>query len=183
MALTYSSMLPLGTKMPSFELKNVLDESMFDSSVLSNGKNSIIMVICNHCPYVIHYHDEIVRLWRDFGKEINFVAISSNDINNYPQDGPEEMKNLFNDLKLNFPYLFDDDQSVAKSLMAECTPEFYLFDKISTLIYRGRLDSSSPGKDVKITGEDLRIAIQLALNNEGLNEIQKPSMGCNIKWK
>ena len=183
MALTYSSMLPLGTKMPSFELRNVIDESMFDSNVLSNGKNSIIMVICNHCPYVIHYHDEIVRLWRDFGKEINFVAISSNDINNYPQDGPEEMKNLFNDLKLNFPYLFDDNQSVAKSLMAECTPEFYLFDKISTLIYRGRLDSSSPGKNVKITGEDLRKAIQLALNNEGLIEIQKPSMGCNIKWK
>ena len=183
MALTYSSMLPLGTKIPSFTLENTLDDSTYDSNMLSNGKNSIIMVICNHCPYVIHYHDEIVRLWRDFGKEINFVAISSNDINNYPQDGPEEMKNLFNDLKLNFPYLFDDDQSVAKSLMAECTPEFYLFDKISTLIYRGRLDSSSPGKDVKITGEDLRKAIQLALNNEGLNEIQKPSMGCNIKWK
>ena len=99
MALTYSSMLPLGTKIPSFSLENTLDDSTYDSNMLSNGKNSVIMLICNHCPYVIHYHNEIVRLWRDFGTQINFIAISSNDIENYPQDRPEKMKKLFNDLK------------------------------------------------------------------------------------
>ena len=183
MALTYSSMLPLGTKIPSFTLENTLDDSTYDSNMLSNGKNSVIMLICNHCPYVIHYHNEIVRLWRDFGTQINFIAISSNDIENYPQDRPEKMKKLFNDLNINFPYLFDAEQSVAKSLMAECTPEFYLFNKSSSLIYRGRLDNSSPGKNIKITGEDLRKAIEAALKNEDLIIDQKPSMGCNIKWK
>ena len=108
MALTYSTMLPLGTKMPDFQLKNVLDDKLYTSSTLMNAKPSLIMVICNHCPYVIHYHDEIKKLANDFGHKIDFVAISSNDIISYPQDGPAEMKALFHSLKLSFPYLLDE---------------------------------------------------------------------------
>ena len=122
MALTYSSMLELGTKIPHFELKNVLDDKIYSSSSLSNGKPSLIMVICNHCPYVIHYHEELKRMNNDFGDSINFLAISSNDIVNYPQDGPDQMKELFLNLGLSFPYLFDETQDIAKVLRAECTP-------------------------------------------------------------
>ena len=183
MALTYSSMLELDSKIPHFKLKNVLDGKMYASSSLSNDKPTLIMVICNHCPYVIHYHEELKRLNSDFGDKIDFVGISSNDIINYPQDGPEQMKELFLRLGLSFPYLFDETQDIARALKAECTPEFYLYDNSDRLVYRGRMDNSSPGNDIEISGNDLREACSNLLNGSAISSDQHPSMGCNIKWK
>ena len=183
MALTYSAMLKLGTKIPHFELKNALDDKIYASSSLSNGKPSLIMVICNHCPYVIHYHEELKRMNNDFGDSINFLAINSNDIINYPQDGPDQMKELFLNLELSFPYLFDETQDIAKVLRAECTPEFYLYDNNDMLVYRGRMDNSSPGNDIEVSGSDLRNACSNLLRGVQIPSNQHPSMGCNIKWK
>jgi len=183
MALTYSSMLELDTKIPHFQLKNALDDNLYASTSLSNGKPSLIMVICNHCPYVIHYHEELKRINKDFGDLIDFVAISSNDIKNYPQDGPEQMKELFTNLGLSFPYLFDETQDIAKVLRAECTPEFYLYDNNDMLVYRGRMDNSSPGNDIEVSGNDLRNACSNLLKGVPISSDQHPSMGCNIKWK
>ena len=183
MALTNSSMLSLGSEIPQFSLINVLNSSIFNSANLSNNKPSLIMVICNHCPYVIHYHDEIVKMNNEFGNIIDFVAISSNEIMNYPQDGPDQMKELFLRLGLFFPYLFDETQDVAKALKAECTPEFYLYDNSDRLVYRGRMDNSSPGNDIEISGSDLRNACLNLLNRTAISSNQHPSMGCNIKWK
>ena len=183
MALTYSSMLDLQTDLIKFELLNSLTNQNFSSDSLDNEKPSLIMFICNHCPYVIHYHDEIQRLANDFDNAINMVAISSNDIEEYPQDGPDKMRELWVQLGLSFPYLFDSTQDVAKQYKAECTPEFYLFDSSQKLVYRGRLDESSPNSGFEPTGEDLRNAIENVLNNKDVNADQFPSMGCNIKWK
>ena len=183
MALTYSSMLELDSKIPHFKLKNVLDDQIYASTSLSNEKPSLIMIICNHCPYVIHYHEELKRMNSDFGDTIDFVAINSNDIINYPQDGPEQMKELFLELGLSFPYLFDETQDIAKAFKAECTPEFYLYNKKDMLVYRGRMDKSSPGNDIKISGNDLRNACSNLLSGSPTPSEQHPSMGCNIKWK
>jgi len=182
MALTYSSMLELGTKIPHFQLKNTLDDNIYASTSLSNGKPSLIMVICNHCPYVIHYHEELQRINSDFGDKIDFLAISSNDIINYPQDNPEQMKELFLRLGLFFPYLFDETQDIAKALKAECTPEFYLYDNCDKLVYRGRMDDSTPGNNIEVSGSDLRNAFLSLLNGNTICSDQHPSMGCNIKW-
>tara|TARA_B100001287_G_scaffold152923_1_gene128697 strand:- start:687 stop:1244 length:558 start_codon:yes stop_codon:yes gene_type:complete len=183
MALKYSSMLDLGTAIPEFELTNVLDDSSLRSSSLQNNKPSLLMVICNHCPYVIQYHEELQRLARDFQKSINIVAISANDVSNYPQDRPELMKVLFTKLGLKFPYLYDETQELAKALKAECTPEFYLYDQNSLLVYRGRLDDSSPGNHIIPTGKELRSALNKLLTGESISKYQQPSMGCSIKWK
>ena len=183
MALTYSSMLDLQTDLIGFDLLNSLSNKNFSSDSLDVNKSSLIMFICNHCPYVIHYHDEIIRLEKDYSKKINLVAISSNDIINYPQDSPAKMKELWETLGLSFPYLFDESQEVAKKYKAECTPEFYLFDSNKKLIYRGRMDETSPGSDKKPSGKDLRTAIDNLENNRPISNDQHPSMGCNIKWK
>ena len=183
MALTYSSMLDLQTNLINFKLYNVVDNNNFSSSKLNTSKPTIIMFICNHCPYVIHYHDEIKRLALEYLDRFNFVAISSNDIENYPQDSPEKMKELWHELGLDFPYLYDESQEIAKLYKAECTPEFYLFNLSNKLVYRGRLDESSPGSESKPTGEDLRSAMENLLNNNKISKEQYPSMGCNIKWK
>ena len=183
MALTYSSMLELGSNLEEFNLLNVVDGDNLSSDDLDKAKPSLIMFICNHCPYVIHYHDEIKSLANDFDNTINMVAISSNDIKEYPQDGPDKMRELWLELGLSFPYLFDSTQDVAKNYKAECTPEFYLFDSSQKLIYRGRLDESSPNSELEPTGKDLRDSIGNMLNNKEVNPNQFPSMGCNIKWK
>ena len=183
MALTYSSMLDLQTDLIGFDLLNSLSNKNFSLDSLDVNKSSLIMFICNHCPYVIHYHDEIIRLEKDYSKKINLVAISSNDIINYPQDSPAKMKELWETLGLSFPYLFDETQDVAKKYKAECTPEFYLFDSNKKLIYRGRMDETSPGSDKKPSGKDLRTAIDNLENNRPISNDQHPSMGCNIKWK
>ena len=129
MALTYSSMLDLQTDLIQFNLLNSLSNTNFSSDLLDNNKPSLIMFICNHCPYVIHYHGEIVRLSIDYNQKINMVAISSNDIISHPQDDPHRMKEMWNSLGLSFPYLFDETQQIAKKYKAECTPEFYLFNQ------------------------------------------------------
>tara|TARA_B100001939_G_scaffold263564_1_gene230743 strand:- start:200 stop:730 length:531 start_codon:yes stop_codon:yes gene_type:complete len=176
-------MLGLGTKIPDFKIVNSLDQQIYSSTKLYNGRPSLLMVICNHCPYVIHYHEELQHLANDYSRGIDFVAISSNDVDRYPQDGPSEMKKLFERLGLDFPYLYDKTQEVAKSLQAECTPEFYLYDLNNVLVYRGRLDASSPGKETPITGIDLRSAIEALLRRDDISSDQHPSMGCSIKWK
>ena len=183
MSLTYSKMLPLNTELISFDLPNVVTGDYFSNNHLDPSKPSLIMFICNHCPYVIHYHKEIKRFANDFENDINIVAISSNDIVNYPQDRPEMMKSLWNDLDLIFPYLFDETQEVAKKYKAECTPEFYLFNTNLKLVYRGRMDESSPGSNIQPSGGDLRNAINNILENKEVSNKQFPSMGCNIKCK
>ena len=183
MALTYSSMLDLQTELINFNLHNIVDNNTFSSSELNISKPTLIMFICNHCPYVIHYHDEIKKLALDYLDRFNFVAISSNDVDNYPEDSPEKMNQLWSRLGLKFPYLFDESQEVAKKYKAECTPEFYLFNLDKKLVYRGRMDDSSPGSNIDPSGRDLRLAIDNLINNKKISEEQYPSMGCNIKWK
>ena len=182
MALTYSSMLELGSYLEEFNLLNTVSGNDFSSSELDEAKPSLVMFICNHCPYVIHYHQEIQRLASDYADILNMVAISSNDIENYPQDGPDMMSKLWEDLGLSFPYLFDSTQEIAKKYKAECTPEFYLFDSSQKLVYRGRLDESSPNSGIEPTGKDLRDAIDNLISGNEINSNQLPSMGCNIKW-
>ena len=183
MALTYSSMLDLQTDLIEFDLLNSITGETFASNSLEDNKPTLIMFICNHCPYVIHYHGEIVRLSNDYNQKINMVAISSNDIIEYPQDNPERMKELSNSLNLSFPYLFDETQEIAKKYKAECTPEFYLFNQQNKLVYRGRMDATNPSSEIEPNANDLRAAIKNLLNNEPVSDQQYPSMGCNIKWK
>ena len=183
MALTYSSMLELGTQMPEFELENTVNNKIFSTSYFNSTTPKLVMFICNHCPYVIHYHKELTKLSQDYKDHLDFVAISSNDIVNYPEDSPEKMKELAIELAFFFPYLYDETQDVAKSFKAACTPEFYLFNNEKMLKYRGRLDNSSPGNGIEPSGIDLRAAIEKLLNGKEVNQAQHPSMGCNIKWK
>ena len=183
MSLTYSSMLLLGTKLIAYELIDTVSDKNFSSDELEISKPTLIMFICNHCPYVIHYHSEIQKIYKDYKDQINMVAISSNDIDNYPQDGPQHMQDLWKELGLSFPYLFDETQMVAKSYKAECTPELYLFDNNRKLVYRGRLDESSPNSAILPSGKDLRDAIENLLSEREISLEQFPSMGCNIKWK
>ena len=183
MSLTYSSMLELNSKLIEFDLPNSVTNKNFSTDNFDLDKPSLIMFICNHCPYVIHYHEQIQKLTRDFEEKFNFVAISSNDVENYPQDSPEKMKILWEELSLTFPYLYDETQDVAKKYKAECTPEFYVFNANKKLIYRGRFDDTSPGSDTDPNGEDLRSAMQALIDGQKISDEQFPSMGCNIKWK
>ena len=183
MALTYSSMLPLGTQLINFDLPNTITGQNYSSTEIASHKPILVMIICNHCPYVVHYHDELKRLHHDFSEQISFVAISSNDVNNYPEDSPDKMKELWHELGFSFPYLYDETQTVAKAYQAECTPEFYLFDAKHNLAYRGRCDATSPKSNEEPNGEDLRAAINATINEQPVNSEQFPSMGCNIKWR
>ena len=183
MAATESKMISLGSEAPDFSLSNGIDNKFYSLSDLKGKNGTLILFICNHCPYVIHYHGEIVKLSIDYNQKINMVAISSNDIIEYPQDSPERMKELWNSLNLSFPYLFDETQQIAKKYKAECTPEFYLFNHQNKLEYRGRMDETSPGSDKLPSGKDLRMAIDNLLSNQPICKEQLPSMGCNIKWK
>ncbi len=184
MALTESNMLELGTTAPDFNLTNVTTGSLLKYADIKGVKATLVMFICNHCPYVIHLNSALVKIAKDYSKrEVGFVAISSNDVENYPADSPDKMALLANVLQYPFPYLYDQDQSVAKAYKAACTPDFYLFDNDDNLVYRGRFDGSRPGNDIPITGSDLRFALDATLL--GFNQIQPqiPSAGCNIKWK
>jgi len=176
-------MLPLGTKLPDFSLINTVNNQYFSGKNLRQGRPILIMFICNHCPFVIHYHSEISLLAKEYGQKINFVAISANDAQEYPEDAPEEMQKLANRLGWEFPYLYDESQEVAKKFGAQCTPDFFLFDKENSLIYRGRLDDSTPGNNKEVTGKDLRNAFDDCLSNQQIESEQFPSMGCNIKWR
>lgn len=184
MALTPSNMLPLGTKAPDFSLVDTKDDIVKSLNDLKGNTGTLIMFICNHCPFVIHVNEQLVKLANDYAsKGMAAIAISSNDVVNYPQDGPEKMKQHAKDNNYPFPYLYDETQEVAKAYDAACTPDFFLFDDDLALVYAGQLDSSRPGNDIPVTGKDLRAAIKALVNNEAISSIQKPSMGCNIKWK
>ena len=184
MALTPSNMLPLGTKAPDFNLVDTKDNQTKSLTELKGSKGTLIMFICNHCPFVIHVNEELVKLANDYKpRGINCIAISSNDVDNYPQDGPDKMKTHAEENHYPFPYLYDETQAIAKAYDAACTPDFFLFDEDLKLVYAGQLDSSRPGNDIPVTGKDLRAAIDALLNNKVINPNQKPSMGCNIKWK
>lgn len=184
MALTPSNMLPLGTKAPDFQLPDTVSGKTYTLQELAGEKATVVMFICNHCPYVIHVNPELVRLAKDYiPRGVGFVAISSNDVKNYPDDAPDKMKERALELGYPFPYLYDESQEVARAYDAACTPDFYVFDKDLKLVYRGRLDESRPGNDVPLTGKDLRAALDAVLEGKPVSEPQYPSMGCNIKWK
>ncbi|MDU8885434.1 thioredoxin family protein [Yeosuana sp. MJ-SS3] len=184
MARTPSNMLPLGTKAPDFSLVNTIDNTLVRLQDFKGEKGTVIMFICNHCPFVIHVNSmlvEIANTYSDHG--IGFIAISSNDVVNYPQDGPEFMKAHAKIEGYPFPYLYDETQEVAKAYDAACTPDLYVFDDELKLVYRGQLDDSRPGNDISVTGKDLINALDCLLENKDNTTLQKPSIGCNIKWK
>jgi peroxiredoxin len=184
MARTQSNMLPLGTTAPKFKLKD--SNSNFDYSYdeVKGSKGTLVIFICNHCPFVIHVIEEIVKTANDYQVNgIGTIAISSNDIIKYPQDAPELMTEFALKNKMEFPYLFDESQEIAKAYDAACTPDFFLFDTEDKLYYRGQLDDSRPGNGIPLSGSDLRGAIDDLLQNRIMSEPQKPSIGCGIKWK
>jgi len=179
-----SNMFPLGTKAPSFELVNTVDGNKVKLEEIKSDIATVIMFICNHCPYVKHVQEELVRLANDYmPKGISFVAINSNDVEKYPDDSPENMKKVAEEFGYPFPYLFDETQETAKAYQAACTPDFYIFDKELKCVYRGQLDDSRPKNDLPVTGESIRNALDAILNNQPVPELQKPSLGCSIKWK
>lgn len=184
MALTESNMLELGTAAPAFSLPDTVTGETITLHDDGDYAGTLVMFICNHCPFVIHINEELVRLSHDLqAKGVRVIAISSNDVVNYPQDGPEKMKIHAEENKYPFPYLYDESQDVAKAYKAACTPDFYLFDGDLNLYYRGRLDRSRPGNEVPVTGEDMRAAVSSMLAGEERPADQFPSAGCNIKWK
>ncbi len=184
MAFTESNMLPLGSKAPDFELPDTVSGKVLRLKDVAGEKATLIMFLCNHCPYVIHVNPEIVRVVRDYGaRGVGFVGISSNDVENYPQDGPEKMKTTALEVGYAFPYLYDETQEVAKAYDAACTPDFYLYDGNLSLVYRGRLDGSKPKNQIPLSGTDLRAALDAVLEGRPQSELQYPSGGCNIKWK
>jgi peroxiredoxin len=184
MALTPSNMLPLGTKAPDFKLVDTIDNKLKSLQELKGTTGTLVMFICNHCPFVIHVNSQLSQLAKDYiAKGINCIAISSNDVENYPQDAPHLMKQNAIDNGYIFPYLYDQTQHVAKAYDAACTPDFFLFDTNLKLVYTGQLDDSRPGNDIPVTGKDIRAAMDALINKEAVSTIQKPSMGCNIKWK
>ena len=183
MARTPSNMIALGTKATNFKLLNTVSDSYLSLNELKGAKGTVIMFICNHCPFVKHVNEQISQLAKDYiSKEINCIAISSNDAENYPQDAPHLMKQNAIDENFIFPYLYDKSQDTAKAYDAACTPDFYVYNNNLELVYRGQLDDSRPGNGIPVTGKDIRSALEALLNNKPINELQKPSIGCNIKW-
>lgn len=177
-------MLALGTIAPEFYLKDTNSSESFSFSDLKGEKGTLVMFLCNHCPFVHHVVEEIVMIANDYRVQgIGIVAISSNDVVNYPQDSPELMTEFAFENKFEFPYLYDETQEVAKAFDAACTPDFFLFDNQDKLVYRGQLDDSRPGNGIPLSGSDLRGAIDGVIYNRIINSNQKPSLGCNIKWK
>lgn len=184
MAQTASTMLPLGTAAPKFTLKDTNSNYNYSYNELKGSKGTLVIFICNHCPYVIHAIEEILRIANDYRVQgIGIIAISSNDVINYPQDGPKMMTEFAFKNKIDFPYLYDESQEVAKAYDAACTPDFFLFDANDKLFYRGQLDDSRPNNGIPLNGYDLRSAIDAIIYNRTLASPQKPSVGCNIKWK
>ncbi len=177
-------MAALGTLAPPFSLPDVVSGKKVSLSDLKNSKALLVMFICRHCPYVQHIKEELAKLGRDtVSKGLAVVAISSNDAKNYPDDSPKGLKAMAEELGFNFPYLYDETQEVAKTYGAACTPDFFLYDSHQKLVYRGQLDDSRPGNGKPVTGKDLRAAIEAALAGKPVSKDQKPSIGCNIKWK
>lgn len=184
MATTPSNMMPLGTIAPDFNLLDVVSGKKVTLQSLKAEKATLIMFICNHCPYVKHIQGELIKLANDYqAKGMAFIAINSNDVVNYPDDSPDNMKKVSQDKGYPFPYLYDETQAVAKAYQAACTPDFYLFDNQLKCVYRGQLDDARPKNDIPVTGKDIRAALDAILAGQPVNPDQKPSIGCNIKWK
>jgi len=185
MAYTESNMLPLGTVAPDFELPEPATGRMLRLSDLPKGRATVVMFLCNHCPYVLYVNPEIVRVVSDYQPiGVSFVGISSNDAENYPEDAPDKMPEHAQAVGYTFPYLYDETQAVARIYDAACTPDFYVFDSQRKLVYRGQLDPSRPKRNpIPSTGEDLRAALDAVLADQPVSSVQRPSGGCNIKWK
>lgn len=184
MALTPSNMLPLNTIAPDFTLLDAISNKEFSLAQLKSTHGTVIMFICNHCPFVVHVRSELARLANYYkAKGIVFIAINANDYAHYPVDAPDKMRTFFSDLGNPFPYLIDETQEVARAYDAACTPDIYLFNGDLRLVYRGQLDSSRPGNNTPVTGNDLRSALDNLLAHKPIAVDQKPSIGCNIKWK
>ncbi|HLH33444.1 MAG TPA: thioredoxin family protein [Alloacidobacterium sp.] len=184
MARTESAMLALGTKAPDFSLPDVVSGKTIDLRSAAGPKGLLVMFICRHCPFVKHLEKTLAQLGRDYkGKGIGIAAISSNDAANYPDDAPEHLAEQAQELGFSFPYLYDETQEIARAYDATCTPDFFLFDNGLKLVYRGQFDDSRPGNNVPVTGRDLRNAMDSVIAGQPVHPIQKPSLGCNIKWK
>ena len=184
MALTPSTMLELGTPAPDFNLPDVASGRPVSLANFADDKALLVMFICRHCPFVLHVKHELVRLGNDYAeKPLGIVAISSNDAENYPNDAPDHLKAMAGELGFNFPFCYDETQEVAKAYTAACTPDFFLFGEDRKLVYRGQLDGARPENGAPIDGRDLRAAIEAILAGQPVSPEQKPSIGCNIKWK
>lgn len=184
MARTPSNMLALGTVAPAFNLPDTISDEAKNYDAVKGAVGTLVMFICNHCPYVIHVIEEVAAIAKTYqAKNVGFVAISSNDIENYPQDAPDKMTDFAKQYDLTFPYLYDETQEIAKTYDAACTPDFYLFNADDQLIYRGRLDESRPSNGIPVTGTDLKAALDALIAGEPAPSTQYPSIGCNIKWK
>lgn len=184
MTLTPSNMLPLGTEAPEFKLPDTVSGEELSLEEMRSEKATVIMFICNHCPYVKHVQKGLVELANDYiPKGVSFIAINSNDVENYPDDSPEHMRMVANELGYPFPFLYDESQQVARLYDAACTPDFYVFDGDMKLVYRGQMDDSRPGNGKPVTGNDIRKALDKVLEGKHVDSEQIPSIGCNIKWK
>ncbi len=184
MSLTPSNMLPLGTRASGFSLPDPVKGGEKSLDVLASDKATVVMFICNHCPYVKHIQTVLVDVAKTYiAKGVSFIAINSNDVANYSEDSPEKMKEVSERFGYPFPYLYDETQKVAKSYQAACTPDFYIFDRDLKLVYRGQFDDSRPGSGIPVIGGDLSSALDQLLKGALVDPDQKPSMGCNIKWK
>ena len=184
MALTPSTMLALGTRAPDFDLPDVVSGRRVSLRTFAGKRALLVMFICRHCPYVQHVQAELSRLGRDYAeKDVGIVAISANDVAGYPDDAPDKLKAMAEGLEFLFPLCYDESQETAKAYTASCTPDFFLFDASRALVYRGQLDEARPGNNKPLTGKDLRAAIDAVLAGTPVSPDQKPSIGCNIKWK
>lgn len=184
MAATLSNMLSLGTIAPDFLLRDVVFSNTYTFNDVKGTKGTLILFICNHCPYVKHINSKLSEIAKDYMNEgIGFAGINSNDIEKYPEDAPEKMKETAIKEDYCFPYLFDITQSVAKSYDAACTPDFFLFNEKDELVYRGQFDDARPKNDIPVTGKDLKTAMDALLAGKEISSLQKPSLGCNIKWR
>jgi peroxiredoxin len=183
MAATASTMLPLGTKAPDFTLLDANGDTVSLEN-FPGAPGILVMFICNHCPYVKHIQNKLAKFGREYQeKGLGIIAISANDVDAYPDDHPDRMKEEAKRVGYTFPYLYDESQEVAKAYRAACTPDFFLFDADHLLVYRGQFDPSRPGNDIAVTGGDLKAAVDALLQGRTISDEQIPSIGCNIKWK
>ncbi len=183
MVKTSSTMLPLGTPAPDFSLPDS-EGQMVSLGDLSSAEALVVAFLCNHCPYVKHIAESFADLAQEYqARGVAVVGINSNDVSSYPDDSPEKMAEEVLYRGYTFPYLLDETQQVARAYRAACTPDFYIFDRQRKLVYRGQMDSSRPGTEIEVTGQDLRAALDAALDGRPVPAEQKPSLGCNIKWK
>jgi peroxiredoxin len=177
-------MKELGTAAPDFRLPDVVTGKTVSRDEAAGPRGLLVMFICRHCPFVKHVQDELAKIGRDYaGRGIGIVAISANDVTSHPEDSPTKLAYQANELQFTFPYLFDESQDVARAYDAQCTPDFFLYDARRSLIYRGQLDDSRPGNDIPVTGRDLRAALDALIAGHPISSEQRPSIGCNIKWR